>query len=400
VAELAGGTLTFVFSDIEGSTRLVRELGASYGRLLADYQRLLRDAFSAHGGREVDAPGDSFFAAFARPRDAVLGAATAQRALGGHAWPSGVDLRARMGIHTGPAELEGSRYVGVAVHRAARLCAAGNGGQVLVSQATVALLEDEQALPALELHDLGDQRLKDFDRPVRVFRLVGAGLPDDPRPLRGGTPPLPALRAADADREQAVAALREHTAAGRLTLEEFSERAERAYAATTLPDLEEVARDLPAMSAAPVPAERPRRRPKRFTGVVFGNTQRTGRWRLARRGVVFVFFGDADLDLRQAELSGSVASITAFVLFGNIDVYVPEGIEVDLGGLAVIGHRREWGTDLQPHPGTPLLRVRILSLFGTADLWRVPAAWVGRSFREVIKSMRRGAHRELPPGAY
>jgi hypothetical protein len=202
----------------------------------------------------------------------------------------------------------------------------------------------------------------------------------------------PDLRASDADRDRAVAELREHTATGRLTLEEFSERVDRAVAARTLSELEEVRGDLPAAPVARAP-----RRPKRFTGVVFGRTQRTGRWRLPARGVALVLFGDLDLDLRQAELSGPVASITALVLFGNVDLYTPESVEVDLGGLAVFGHRREWGRDLPPHPATPLLRMRVLSLFGTADLWRVPPAWVGRTFDEVIRALRRGEHRELPP---
>lgn len=202
----------------------------------------------------------------------------------------------------------------------------------------------------------------------------------------------PELRASDADRDRAVAELREHTAAGRLTLEEFSERVDRAVTATTLAELEELRSGLPS---AP-PAERVRRRPKHLTGVVFGQTERTGRWRLPRRALGFVLFGDLDLDLRQAELSGRVASITVLVLFGNVDLYVPESVEVDLGGLAVFGHRREWGHDLPPRPATPLLRVRVVSLFGTADLWRVPRDWVGRSFREVIRGLRRGEHRELP----
>jgi hypothetical protein len=190
-----------------------------------------------------------------------------------------------------------------------------------------------------------------------------------------------------------VLALREHVAAGRLTLEEFSERTERALAAKTIDQLEGIDRDLPRGSGA----ERPGRRPKRFTGVFFGATERTGRWRLPRQGFGFVFFGDADFDLRQAELGGSVSSLTAFVLFGNIDLYVPEGIDVDLGGLTVFGHRREWGRDVQPLPGTPLLRVKVFSLFGTADVWRVPLAWARRSLREVIRALEGGEHRELPP---
>lgn len=203
------------------------------------------------------------------------------------------------------------------------------------------------------------------------------------------------LRASDADRERTVSALREHVAAGRLTLEEFSERTDRAYGATTLAELDDVGRDLPATVAQ----ERPRRRPKRFTAAVFGNAQRTGRWRLPRLSFAFVVFGDADLDLRQAELGDGVASITALLFFGNVDLYVPEGVEVDLGGLTLFGRRRDWGRDLPPLPGTPLLRVKVFSLFGTADVWRVPASWAGRTFREVIRSLRAGEHRQLPPAS-
>jgi hypothetical protein len=94
-----------------------------------------------------------------------------------------------------------------------------------------------------------------------------------------------------------------------------------------------------------------------------------------------------------------VTTITAIVLLGNVDVYVPEGIEVDFGGLGIFGHRREFGRDVPGVPGTPLVRVRIFSLLGTADLWRVPAAWVGRPFREVINALRRGPQGELPPSA-
>jgi class 3 adenylate cyclase len=395
MAELRTGTLTFLFADIEGSTQLVREQAQAYRSVLADYQRLVREAVSAHGGQEVDATGDSFFAAFGRPRDGVLGAVAAQRALRAHGWPPGVELRVRMGIHTGPAELAEGRFVGVAVHRAARICAAGHGSQILLSHATVSLLEDEAELPDLELHDLGEQGLKDFDRVVRVYRIVGGGLADDARLPRSAPGTLPALRAGDADREHAVVVLREHTAAGRLTLEEFSERAGRAYSARTLAELDEIGGDLPAPS---VPAARPQRRATRFTGVVFGHTQRTGRLRLPRFSFALVLFGDTDLDLRRAELSGQGASVIAFVLFGNIDLYVPEGVEVDLGGLAVFGHRREWGRDIPLHPGTPLIRVKIFSLFGTSDVWRAPASWTGRTFREVINGLRRGEQRELPPG--
>ena len=202
----------------------------------------------------------------------------------------------------------------------------------------------------------------------------------------------PELRASDADRDRAIAELREHVAAGRLTLEEFSERVERATSARTLGELEALGRDLPA-ATAPLPAVR---RPKRLVGVVFGSVQQTGRWLVSRRCLTLVAFGDCDVDLRRAELDGPVVSITAFLFFGNVDVYVPEGVDIDLGGFTLGGHRREWGTELDAPPATPILRVRVFSLFGTADVWRVPSSWIGRTFREVIRGLRKGEHRELP----
>jgi class 3 adenylate cyclase len=397
MSEPTSGTLTFLFSDVEGSTRLLRELGDDYPAVQSRQQGLQRDAFVSHDGRVIDSQGDSFFVAFMRPGDAVLAAVSAQQALAAERWPRTAELSVRMGIHTGPVELAEDRYVGLAVHRASRICAAGHGGQVLVSHTSVALLEDEEhALSGVEFRDLGEQELKDFHRPVRLYQVVAPRLDSEFPPLRTASSStldrVPAVRASDADRERAVLALREHSAAGRLTLEEFSERAERAYAARTLEELEAIGRDLPR----PASVEQ-RRRPKRFTVAVLSNTVRTGRWRLPRFGFAFVFLGDADLDLRQAELEHTVTTITAIVLLGNVDVYVPEGIEVDFGGLGIFGHRREFGRDVPGVPGTPLVRVRIFSLLGTADLWRVPAAWVGRPFREVIKALRRGPQGELPP---
>lgn len=203
---------------------------------------------------------------------------------------------------------------------------------------------------------------------------------------------VPELRASDADRERVALQLRDHAAQGRLTLAELSERTEMAYLATTTGELEALTHDLPAAAAAPS-----RRRAKHLTAVLFGNVERKGRWRLGRSSLAFVGFGNIDLDLRQAELAAPTASIVCFVLFGNIDVYVPEGVEVDVGGFTLFGHRRDWGEDPVPRAGTPLLRVRVYSLFGTADVWRVPRALAKLDFREVIKALRRGGH-ELPSG--
>ena len=185
MVELPTGTVTFLFTDVEGSTRLLKQLRERYAEVLSDHHRILRDAFAEAGGHEIDTQGDSFFVAFRKAKDAVAAAVAAQRALAEHAWPDGAELRVRMGIHTGEATVADDRYLGVAVHRAARICAAGHGGQILVSQLTHDLLHDEETeLPGVGMRDLGEQRLKDLDRPLRLYQVDVPGLRSEFPPLR------------------------------------------------------------------------------------------------------------------------------------------------------------------------------------------------------------------------
>src|SRR5947207_2039390 len=163
-------------SRFEGSTELVRKLRDGYADVMADHERLLRSAFQKTGGHEINTQGDSFFVAFRKPKDAVGAAVKAQRAVARHPWPEEGELRVRIGIHTGEATVAGDQYVGLAVHRAARICAAAHGGQVLLSQTTQALLEDEEELDDLDFSDLGPRSLKDFDRPVRIYQLLAPDL--------------------------------------------------------------------------------------------------------------------------------------------------------------------------------------------------------------------------------
>lgn len=188
MADVPSGAVTFMFTDIEGSTRLVKLLRDRYPAVLADHRQLLRAVFAEHGGYEVDTQGDSFFVAFASARDAVFAAVEGQRVLGSHPWPDGVDLRVRMGLHTGQAIAHDGRYTGLSVHRAARIGGAAHGGQILVSQATQTLLEDEEEDLRVFLRDLGEQRLKDLDRPVRLYQVVADGLVESFPPVRGSAP--------------------------------------------------------------------------------------------------------------------------------------------------------------------------------------------------------------------
>jgi class 3 adenylate cyclase len=173
---LPAGSVTFWFSDIEGSTRLVKTLREGYAEVLAEHRRLVRAAIAAHGGHEVDTQGDGFFAVFGGAKQAVLCALEVQRALAAHPWPAGAQVQVRIGVHTGYAVPAGGGYTGLAVHRAARISAAAAGGQVLVSQATQALVEDEEEELGFTLVDVGERVLKDLDRPVRLFQLDAPGL--------------------------------------------------------------------------------------------------------------------------------------------------------------------------------------------------------------------------------
>lgn len=177
--ELPTGTVTLLFTDIEGSTRLLQRAGDAYPSLLAEHRRVLRAAFSNHDGVEVDAQGDGFFVAFASAQDAAAAAVAAQQALAGHDWPDNSEIRVRIGLHTGEPTAVGGRYVGLAVHQGARVMAAGHGGQVLVSESTRALLDDR-----FQARDLGEHRLKDLAGPHHLYQLLVEGLPADFPPLK------------------------------------------------------------------------------------------------------------------------------------------------------------------------------------------------------------------------
>ena len=179
MSEPPSGTVTLLFTDIEGSTRLLQRAGDAYAGLLADHRRLLREVFARHRGFEMDSEGDAFFVAFESANDAVAAAADAQAALAQHDWPDGNEVRVRIGLHTGEPRAVDGRYVGLVVHAAARIMAAGHGGQVLVSQSTRPLLDDR-----FQLRDLGAHRLKDLPGTQQLYQLHVEGQPADFPPLK------------------------------------------------------------------------------------------------------------------------------------------------------------------------------------------------------------------------
>jgi len=183
VPDLPTGTVTFLFTDIEGSTALLQRLGPRYADVLERHQHLIRDALASHGGIEVNTEGDAFFAVFPSAIDAVAAATTIQRRLAAEAWPADGEVRVRMGLHTGEGRVAGGDYAAIDVNRAARIAARANGGQVLLSAATTALVAHTLATD-VALRDLGRLPLKDFAEPEQVHQLVIDG-------LRSDFPPLP-----------------------------------------------------------------------------------------------------------------------------------------------------------------------------------------------------------------
>jgi DNA-binding NarL/FixJ family response regulator/class 3 adenylate cyclase len=178
VPDLPHGKVTLVFTDVEGSTQLVQRLGDGYAQVLADHRRLLRDAVSSGEGHVVDHRGDEFFVVFGDARRAADSIAILQRAFAQHDWPDGIELRVRVGMHTGEPAMREDTYFGIDVHRAARICQAGSGGQVLVSHQTREELDADS-----ELVDLGDHELPGLPELERLYQLNVPGLPADFPPL-------------------------------------------------------------------------------------------------------------------------------------------------------------------------------------------------------------------------
>lgn len=201
-------------------------------------------------------------------------------------------------------------------------------------------------------------------------------------------------RISEREREEAILALREHLLDGRLTLEAFTERVGLALGATVRPDLEQLHADLPALAPLPGPARRKR---SRVTFGLLAHVVRRGRLRLGPRSTAVSVLSDIDLDLREASIEAARTTLTVVALVGNVDVYVPEGIDVEVGGVVVLGHRRDWGRDVSV-PDAPSLRIHAFGIVGTIDVWRVPRELTG-DYGAIVRHVQR-AHRapDMPAG--
>jgi class 3 adenylate cyclase len=191
MVSLPSGTVTFVFTDIEDSTTLLKRLGDGYRDVLADHRRLIREAFGQNGA-EIDTQGDAFFFAFPRARDAVTAAVDVQRAHAAHEWPPEAAVRVRIGLHTGEPSLSDEGYLGLDVVRAARICTAARGGNVLLSESTRALLCS--SLPdGVSVFPRGERHLKGIEEPERIYELAidGVETDEEPEAAEVPTPPEP-----------------------------------------------------------------------------------------------------------------------------------------------------------------------------------------------------------------
>ena len=203
---LPAGTVTFVFTDLEGSTALLKQLGERYGDLLSQHRRIVRETFGAAGGSEIDTQGDAFFFAFPRAREAVSAAVEVQRAHAAALWPDGGRVRVRMGLHTGEPAVGEEGYLGLDVVRAARICTVARGGNVLISETTRALVGS--SLPdGVSVFPLGERHLKGIDEPERVYELEIEGVPAtaDSEPEPAASPPAgprPARRTGEKEFER------------------------------------------------------------------------------------------------------------------------------------------------------------------------------------------------------
>jgi class 3 adenylate cyclase len=358
--------MTFLFSDVEASTSLLQRVGSeAFAAMLARHTRLMAEVCAARGGSVVDTQGDSCMLVFESASEALIAAVQAQRALADEPWQE--PLLVRMGLHTGEAAFVEGRYVGVAVHRAARVCAAASGGQVLVS-ATAREVAADALPPSLAFEEFGRRKLKGLEGLERLFLLTGEA------PVENALVPAsaPGVRLGDTDREQVAALLREHCVEGRLTLDEFSSRLDALYAARTDAELAAVLQDLPERTVEPARGKR-----RSWLVTLLGSVQRRGPWRVPKRIFAFSIIGSPDLDFRRAVIDAEEVRITSFALMGALTAIVPAGVEVELGGLALVGGNdfvtRE---DVPPTRGGPRLRIHCYVLFGGARIKHVRAGEV------------------------
>jgi class 3 adenylate cyclase len=385
------GTVTLLFTDVEGSTRLWDAERDAMGAALRRHDEILRDAIEQAGGYVFKTVGDSFCAAFSSARAGLDAALGAQRNLAGQSWPTSQPIVVRMGLHAGVCEERDGDYFGPAVNRAARLLTVAHGGQVLVSGVAAELLSDE--LPdGVDLRELGTHQLKDLSRPERIYQVEAAFLPARLTVPAATQPSRPAgLRASHEDRDRVVEVLRTAAGDGRLTSDDLDQRLEAALTARTLADLEPLLADLTAAAVADVPD-------LVRIKCASGSARRGKSWVVPRRLEIDVGSGSVRLDFGQAVIAVPELRIEAKVASGSLKLITRPGIVVDADDLTV----SSGSVKVVPSagPDAPVeLRVKVYGRVGSGSFSARPARRRGRwaaLWRRVLGRLAGNSRPELP----
>jgi class 3 adenylate cyclase len=384
------GTVTLLFTDVEGSTRLWDAERDAMAAALRRHDEILRSAIEHAGGYVFKTAGDSFCAAFSAARSGLDAALAAQRDLAAQSWPTSRPIIVRMGLHAGVCEERDGDYFGPAVNRAARLLTVARGGQVLVSGVAAELLSDE--LPdGVDLRELGTHQLKDLSRPERIYQVEAAFLAArlavlaDKVPVPGPT----GLRASHADRDRVVEMLRTAAGDGRLTADDLDQRLEVALTAHTLADLEPLLADLTTVAAPEVPD-------LARIDCASGSAKREESWVVPRRLEINIGSGSVQLDFRQAVIHVSELRIDVQIASGSLKLSTRPGIVVDADDVTV----SSGSVTVVPSagPDAPVeLRVKVSGRVGSGSVSARPARRRGRWQALWRRVLRRLAGNRRPP---
>jgi class 3 adenylate cyclase len=375
------GTVTLLFTDVEGSTALWDAEREAMAAALRRHDEIVRGAIEQAGGYVFKTAGDSFCAAFSAARTGLDAALTAQLSLAAQSWPTSRPIAVRMGLHAGVCEERDGDYFGPAVNRAARLLAVARGGQVLVSAAAAELLSDEMP-DGVGLRELGTHQLKDLSRPERIYEVEAAFLAVLPAVVTAKRPDAPAtLRASHADRERVVEVLQVAAADGRLTADDLEQRLEAALTASTRADLEPLTADLTTAAATEVP-ELVR------IECGSGSAKRDGSWLVPQRLEIRIGSGTVRLDFRDAVIAVPELRIDTQIASGSLKLVTRPGVAVDADDVSV----KSGSVKVVPPAdlGVPVdLRVRVSGRVGSGSISARPARVRGRWRALWLRLLRR-----------
>ncbi len=382
------GTVTLLFTDVEGSTRLWDAERDAMAAALRRHDEILRSAIEQAGGYVFKTAGDSFCAAFSAARSGLDAALAAQRDLAAQSWPTSRPIVVRMGLHAGVCEERDGDYFGPAVNRAARLLTVARGGQVLVSGVAAELLSDE--LPdGVDLRELGTHQLKDLSRPERIYQVEAAFLAARLAVPAEKVPGPTELRASHADRDRVVEMLRTAAGDGRLTADDLDQRLEAALTARTLADLEPLLADLTTAAAPAVPD-------LARIECASGSAKREEAWVVPRRLEINIGSGSVQLDFRQAVIHAPELRIEVQIASGSLKLITRAGIVVDADDVTV----SSGSVTVVPStgPDAPVeLRVKVSGRVGSGSVSARPARRRGRWQALWRRVLRRLAGNRRPP---